>query len=132
MVLTDTIADMLATIKNGLLVKKETVQTPFSNMKSNILKIFVDEGYIKSYKTIKEKNGLKKIDIILSYTAGKPSIKKLSRVSKPGRRMYTKLKNLPSYYKGYGTTIISTSKGVMTDKEARKSNIGGEILCQIF
>ena len=97
MVLTDTIADMLATIKNGLLVKKETVQTPFSNMKSNILKIFVDEGYIQSYKTIKEKNGTKKIDIILSYTAGKPSIKKLSRVSKPGRRIYTKLKKLPSY-----------------------------------
>ena len=132
MILTDTIADMLATIKNGLLVKKETVQTPFSNMKSNILKIFVDEGYIQSYKAIKEKNGTKKIDIILSYTAGKPSIKKLSRVSKPGRRIYTKLKKLPSYYQGYGTTIISTSKGVMTDKEARKSNIGGEILCQIF
>ena len=132
MVLTDTIADMLTTIRNGLLVQKEKVQTPFSKVKSNILKVLTEEGYIKDYKIINETRAIKKIEIILSYIDGHPSIKKISKVSKPGRKVYTKIKKLPSYYNGYGVTIVSTSKGIMTDKKARRSNLGGEILCQVF
>ena len=132
MVLTDTIADMLTTIRNGLLVKKEKVQTPFSKVKSNVLKVLTEEGYIKDYKIINETKAIKKIEIVLSYIDGRPSIKKISKVSKPGRKVYTKIKKLPSYYNGYGVTIVSTSKGIMTDKSARKSNLGGEILCQVF
>ena len=132
MVLTDTIADMLTTIRNGLLVQKEKVQTPFSKVKSNVLKVLTEEGYIKDYKIINETKAKKKIEIILSYIDGHPSIKKISKVSKPGRKVYTKIKKLPSYYNGYGVTIVSTSKGIMTDKKARRSNLGGEILCQVF
>jgi len=132
MVLTDTIADMLTTIRNGLLVQKEKVQTPFSKVKSNVLKVLTEEGYIKDYKIINETKAKKKIEIVLSYIDGHPSIKKISKVSKPGRKVYTKIKKLPSYYNGYGVTIVSTSKGIMTDKKARRSNLGGEILCQVF
>ena len=132
MVLTDTIADMLTTIRNGLLVQKEKVQTPFSKVKSNVLKVLTEEGYIKDYKIINETKAIKKIEIVLSYINGHPSIKKISKVSKPGRKIYTKIKKLPSYYNGYGVTIVSTSKGIMTDKKARRSNLGGEILCQVF
>ena len=132
MVVTDTIGDMLTTIRNGLSVQKEKVQTPFSKVKSNVLKVLTEEGYIKDYKIINETKAIKKIEIVLSYINGHPSIKKISKVSKPGRKVYTKIKKLPSYYNGYGVTIVSTSKGIMTDKKARRSNLGGEILCQVF
>ena len=132
MIVTDTIADMLTTIRNGFLLSKEFVCTPSSKLKLNILKILQEEGYIKSFKENKIKKGIKEIKITLSYIDGKPSIKLISRISKPGRRVYSKIKNLPSYFKGYGVTIVSTSKGVMTDKKARISNLSGEILCQVF
>ena len=132
MVVTDTISDMLATIRNGLLLSKEFVCTPSSKLKLNILRVLQEEGYITSFKENKIRKDIKEIKIILSYIHGKPSIKLITRVSKPGRRVYSKLKNLPSYFKGYGVTIVSTSKGVMTDKKARISNLSGEILCQVF
>ena len=130
MVVTDTISDMLTTIRNGLLLSKEFVCTPSSKLKLNILKVLQEEGYIASFKEIQK--GIKEIKITLSYINGNPSIKLISRISKPGRRVYSKLKDLPSYFKGYGVTIVSTSKGVMTDKKARISNLSGEILCQVF
>ena len=132
MAVTDTISDMLATIRNGLLLSKEFVCTPSSKLKLNILRVLQEEGYIASFKENKIRKDIKEIKIILSYIHGKPSIKLITRVSKPGRRVYSKLKNLPSYFKGYGVTIVSTSKGVMTDKKARTSNLSGEILCQVF
>ena len=132
MVVTDTISDMITTIRNGLLLSKESVKTPSSKLKINILKILQEEGYIKSFKENEIKKGIKEINIILSYVNGESSIKIISRSSKPGRRVYSKLKSLPSYFKGYGVTIVSTSKGVMTDKKARISNLSGEILCQVF
>ena len=132
MVVTDTIADMLTTIRNGLVISKKFVNTPSSKLKLNILKILQEEGYIKSFKEDEIKKGIKEIKIILSYVNGKPSIKLISRISKPGRRVYSKIKDLPSYFKGYGVTIVSTSKGIMTDKKARISNLSGEILCQGF
>ena len=132
MVVTDTISDMLTAIRNGILLTKEFVITPSSKLKLNILKILQEEGYIKSFNENEIKKGIKEIKITLSYIKGEPSIKIISRISIPGRRVYSKLKDLPSYYKGYGTTIVSTSKGVMTDKKARISNLSGEILCQVF
>ena len=132
MAVTDTISDMLATIRNGLLLSKEFVCTPSSKLKLNILKVLQEEGYIRSFKENKIRKDIKEIKIILSYIHGKPSIKLITRVSKPGRRVYSKLKNLPSYFKGYGVTIVSTSKGIMTDKKARISNLSGEILCHVF
>ena len=129
---TDPISDMLTTIRNGLLLSKEFVCTPSSKLKLNILRVLQEEGYITSFKENKIRKDIKEIKIILSYIHGKPSIKLITRVSKPGRRVYSKLKNLPSYFKGYGVTIVSTSKGVMTDKKARTSNLSGEILCQVF
>ena len=132
MVVTDTISDMLTTIRNGLLLSKEFVCTPSSKLKLNILKVLQEEGYIESFKENEIQKGIKEIKITLSYINGNPSIKLISRISKPGRRVYSKLKDLPSYFKGYGVTIVSTSKGVMTDKKARVSNLSGEILCQVF
>ena len=132
MVVTDTISDMLTTIRNGLLLSKEFVCTPSSKLKLNILKVLQEEGYITSFKENEIQKGIKEIKITLSYFNGDPSIKLISRISKPGRRVYSKLKDLPSYFKGYGITIVSTSKGVMTDKKARISNLSGEILCQVF
>ena len=132
MVVTDTISDMLTTIRNGLLLSKEFVCTPSSKFKLNVLKVLQEEGYITSFKENEIQKGIKEIKITLSYINGDPSIKLISRISKPGRRVYSKLKDLPSYFKGYGVTIVSTSKGVMTDKKARVSNLSGEILCQVF
>ena len=132
MVVTDTISDMLTTIRNGLLLSKEFVKTPSSKIKLNLLKILQEEGFIKSFKENEIKKGIKEIKIDLSYTSGKPAIKIISRISKPGRRVYSKLKDLPSYFKGYGVTIVTTSKGIMTDKKARLENLSGEILCQVF
>jgi small subunit ribosomal protein S8 len=132
MVVTDTISDMLTTIRNGLLLSKEFVCTPSSKLKLNVLKVLQEEGYITSFKENEIQKGIKEIKITLSYINGNPSIKLISRISKPGRRVYSKLKDLPSYFKGYGVTIVSTSKGVMTDKKARISNLSGEILCQVF
>ncbi len=132
MVVTDTISDMLTTIRNGLLLSKEFVCTPSSKLKLNVLKVLHEEGYIASFKENEIQKGIKEIKITLSYVNGHPSIKLISRISKPGRRVYSKLKDLPSYFKGYGVTIVSTSKGVMTDKKARISNLSGEILCQVF
>ena len=123
---------MLTTIRNGLLLSKEFVCTPSSKLKLNILKVLQEEGYITSFKENKIQKGIKEIKIILSYINGNSSIKLISRISKPGRRVYSKIKDLPSYFKGYGVTIVSTSKGVMTDKKARISNLSGEILCQVF
>ena len=132
MVVTDTISDMLTTIRNGLSLSKEFVCTPSSKFKLNVLKVLQEEGYITSFKENEIQKGIKEIKITLSYINGDPSIKLISRISKPGRRVYSKLKDLPSYFKGYGVTIVSTSKGVMTDKKARISNLSGEILCQVF
>ena len=108
MISTDTISDMLTTIRNGLLLSKEFVSTPSSKLKLNILKILQEEGYIKSFKENEIKKRIKEIKINLSYINGEPSIKIISRISKPGRRVYTKIKDLPSYFKGYGITIVST------------------------
>ena len=129
---TDPIADMLPRIRNANSAKHDTVDIPASNMKKSIAQILVDEGYIKGYKVIEDgKQGV--IKVTLKYTDGKtPVITGLRRVSKPGLRIYSNAEDMPKVMKGLGIAIISTSKGVMTDREARKQHIGGEVLAYIW
>ena len=134
MQITDTIADLLTRIRNASTAKHETVDVPASNMKKAIVQILVDEGYVKSFTVIEDKsNSQGTIRIVLKYGAGKqPAITGLRRVSKPGLRVYTNVEDMPKVLKGLGIAILSTSKGVMTDKKARVENVGGEILAYIW
>ena len=131
-VVTDTIADMLTRIRNASQAKFKTVDIPASNMKRDIAEILFNEGYIKAYEEIKNDNqGI--IRVSLKYTdKGKKVISGLKRISKPGLRIYASKEELPKVLNGLGIAIISTSKGIMTDKEARKENIGGEVLAYIW
>ena len=132
MQITDTIADLLTRIRNANSAKHDSVEVPASNMKKAICQILVDEGYVKSF-TVKEDGKQGKIKIVLKYGEGKtPVIKGLRRVSKPGLRIYSGAEELPKGMKGLGIAIVSTSKGVMTDREARRQNIGGEVLAFIW
>ena len=132
MQITDTIADMLTRIRNANSAKHDTVDVPASNMKKSIAQILLDEGYIKKFDVIDDnKQGI--IRITLKYSAGKvPVISGLRRVSKPGLRIYTNCEEMPKVIKGLGTAILSTSKGVMTDKAAKAENVGGEVLAFIW
>ena len=132
MQITDSIADMLTRIRNANSAKHDTVQIPASNMKKAIAQILVDEGDVKSFKVIDDgKQGM--IEIALKYGPNKSQvITGLRRVSKPGLRIYTNCEEMPKVMKGLGVAILSTSKGVMTDKEARKANVGGEVLAFIW
>ena len=131
-VINDPIADMLTRIRNGLIVRHDSVTMPASNMKKAIAKILLDEGYIKSVDFVDD--GLQgQIKIVLKYIQGKESvIKGLKRISKPGLRVYARSSEVPKVLGGLGIAIVSTSKGVMTDKEARNAGIGGEVLAYIW
>ena len=132
MQITDTIADILTRIRNASSAKHATVDVPASNVKKAITQILLDEGYIKSFQVVEDgKQGI--IRITLKYTDSKaPVITGLRRVSKPGLRIYTNCEDMPKVMKGIGIAILSTSKGVMTDKDARKANVGGEVLAFIW
>ena len=132
MQITDSIADLLTRIRNASSAKHDTVEIPASNMKKSICQILVDEGYIKSF-TVAEDGKQGVITVTLKYGANKtPVIQGLKRVSKPGLRIYTNVEDMPKVMKGLGVAIISTSKGVMTDRQARKENVGGEVLAFIW
>ena len=132
MQITDTIADLLTRIRNASSAKHDSVEIPASNMKKAICQILVDEGYVKNYTVTQDgKQGV--IKVTLKYGEGKtPVIQGLRRVSKPGLRIYSSASELPKVMKGLGVAIISTSRGVMTDREARKQNLGGEVLAFIW
>lgn len=132
MQVTDSVADMLTRIRNANAAKHDTVEVPASNMKKAIAQILVDEGYIKSFSVEEDgKQGI--ITITLKYGSNKsPVITGLRRVSKPGLRIYTSCEDMPKVMKGLGVAILSTPKGVMTDKEARKANVGGEVLAFVW
>lgn len=132
MQITDTIADMLTRIRNANSAKHPTVDVPASNMKKQIAQILVDEGYIKSFRVIDD-DKQRVIRITLKYTENKSQvITGLRRVSKPGLRIYSNSKDMPKVMKGLGIAIVSTSKGIMTDREARKNNVGGEVLAFVW
>lgn len=129
---TDPIADMLTRIRNANLVSHETVSMPSSKLKVELAKLLKSEGFIADY-AVKEDGKFKVLEVTLKYDAkNKPVISNLKRVSKPGLRSYSKAKNLPQVLGGMGIAIVSTSKGLLTDRKARKENIGGEVLCYIY
>ena len=132
MQITDSIADMLTRIRNANSAKHDTVLIPASNIKKSIAQILVDEGYIKSFKVIEDgKQGI--IEVALKYGPNKSQvITGLRRVSKPGLRIYSNCEDMPKVQNGLGIVILSTSKGIMTDKDARKANVGGEVLAYIW
>ncbi|MBT4123908.1 MAG: 30S ribosomal protein S8 [Candidatus Pacebacteria bacterium] len=129
--MTDPIADMLARIKNAFLAKHKEVVMPHSKVKESIAKILVDSKYIKSFEVVEKKP---QSDLVLSliYKGRLSMISGVQRISKPGRRLYSTADKVPSSLNGYGITIVSTSKGLLTDKEARQQNVGGELICQIW
>ncbi len=133
MQISDTIADMLTRIRNASSAKHETVDIPASNMKKAIAQILVDEGYIKEFKVIEDgKQGIIRITLKYLGASRTPVLQGLRRVSKPGLRIYSSSEDMPRVMKGIGTAIVSTSKGVMTDKAARAANVGGEVLAFIW
>jgi len=128
MSMTDPIADMLTRIRNAQMAEKIAVSMPSSKVKVSIAKVLKDEGYIDEF-AVRENGGKAQLDIALKYYAGRPVIERIERVSKPGLRVYRGTDDLPRVMNGLGVAIVSTPKGVMTDRRARASNVGGEVLC---
>ena len=131
MSLNDPIGDMIARIKNAQLRNHKKVELPSSNFKVKIADVLKNEGFIIDYKTFSELNKLK-LEILLKYNSGNPVISSIQRVSKPGRRIFSSAESLPKINNGLGIAIVSTPKGVMTDIDARKKKIGGEIICKVY
>jgi small subunit ribosomal protein S8 len=128
MSMTDPIADMLARIRNAQTAGKTVVNMPASKLKASIAQVLKDEGYIEGF-AVRDDDGKPQLDISLKYYAGQPVIEKIERVSRPGLRIYKGRDDLPKVMNGLGVAIVSTSKGVMTDRKARASGVGGEVLC---
>ncbi len=132
MAMSDPLGDMLTRIRNGQRAHKNTVQSPASGLRANVLEVLKREGYIRGYARAPVRPGVDELMIELKYADGEPVIREISRVSKPGRRVYSKIKDLPRQYGGLGISILSTPRGVLSDAEARAQNVGGEILCRVF
>ena len=132
MSMNDPIGDMLTRIRNGLMRGKGKVSTPASKLRASVLDVLQNEGYIRGYSRIDYDNGKADIEIELKYYEDAPVIREITRISKPGRRVYSSVNSLPRVANGLGISILSTPKGVMADHDARENNVGGEVLCQIF
>ena len=132
MAMSDPLGDMLTRIRNGQRVGKSKVNAPASMLRSNVLEVLKREGYIRGFRRHEQRPGIAELEIELKYHDGNPVIKEISRISRPGHRVYSKIKELPLYYNGLGITILSTPRGVMSDQEARVANVGGEVLCRVF
>ena len=130
--MTDPIGDMLTRIRNGQRAKKAQVNSPASKLRARLLDVLQREGYIRGYTKFEMDSGKPELQIELKYHEGEPVIREISRVSKPGRRVYSSIKDLPTIYNGLGISILSTPQGVMSDSEARVANVGGEVLCRVF
>lgn len=128
----DPIGDMLTRIRNAQLRGKSTTSTPASKLRGWVLDVLADEGYIRGYESTTDANGHPAFEISLKYFDGTPVIRDVKRVSKPGRRVYMGVKDIPSVRQGLGVSIVSTPKGVMSDANARAANVGGEVLCTVF
>jgi small subunit ribosomal protein S8 len=132
MSMTDPIADLLTRIRNGQQSHKSSISTPASAFRESVLSVLKREGYIRDFSRVNIREGVDELKIELKYFDGAPVIKEISRVSRPGRRVYSKIKELPRVYNGLGIAILSTPRGVMSDAEAREANVGGEVLCHVF
>tara|TARA_Y100001970_G_scaffold271012_1_gene365661 strand:+ start:379 stop:777 length:399 start_codon:yes stop_codon:yes gene_type:complete len=132
MAFNDALSDMLARIKNAHKARKSFTSCYKSKLNLNVLNVLKEEGYIRDFQDVEVRKGISNIKIDLKYYNGTPVIKNIKRVSKPGIRVYSKISDLPKIYGGLGISILSTPKGVMSDNQARKNNVGGEILCEVF
>jgi len=130
--MSDPLGDMLTRIRNGQHASKDTINSPASNLRTNVLEVLKREGYIRGYSRSNIRAGIDELMIELKYMDGKPVIQEIARVSKPGRRVYSKIKDLPRQFGGLGISILSTPRGVLSDAEARAQNVGGEVLCRVF
>lgn len=128
----DPISDMIARIRNAQLRNKSKVSMPGSKQRERVLEVLKAEGYIRGYTTVAHASGRSELEVELKYFDGTPVIREIERVSKPGRRVYVSVKNLPRINNGLGISIVSTPKGVMADHDARDANVGGEIICTVF
>ena len=132
MAMSDPLGDMLARIRNAQANGQGTVSCPASRLRQNVLEVLKREGYIRGYLWAEQKATVAEFTIELKYAEGQPVIRQIDRISKPGRRVYTKIRDLQKFYGGLGISILSTPQGVMSDTEARAANVGGEILCRVF
>jgi len=132
MTMSDPLGDMLTRIRNAQAANLATTTCPHSGVRESVCGVLADEGYIRGYKVVDGENNKRFIEIELKYVEGQPVIHELKRVSKPGRRTYSKIKDLQPYHNGLGIKIISTPRGVMPDYKARNENVGGEVLCQVY
>lgn len=132
MSMTDPIADLLTRIRNGQESGKTSITAPASSFREAVLSVLKREGYIRDFSRMNVRDGIDELKIELKYYDGEPVIKEINRVSRPGRRVYSKIKELPRVYNGLGIAILSTPRGVMSDAEAREANVGGEVLCHVF
>ncbi|MBN9308261.1 MAG: 30S ribosomal protein S8 [Devosia sp.] len=132
MSLSDPIGDMLTRIRNAQLRRRDVVTTPASTLRGRVLDVLKSEGFIRGYSESHMDNGVLQYDIELKYSDNEPVIRTIERVSRPGRRVYASVKNIPSVANGLGVSILSTPKGVMADHEAKAQNLGGEVLCRVF
>ena len=132
MALNDPLGDLIARIHNAQMRNKSKVSTPASRLRVSVLDVLKNEGYIRGYASVEHASGRSELEIELKYFDGAPVIREISRISKPGRRVYASVRNLPRINNGLGVAIVSTPKGVMADHAARDANVGGEILCTVF
>ncbi|KZD01119.1 30S ribosomal protein S8 [Oceanibaculum pacificum] len=132
MAMSDPLGDMLTRIRNAQQARKTSCLSPSSQLRMNVLTVLQSEGYIRGFEEHETRPGVREIRIELKYHEGMPVIKEISRISTPGRRVYSKIKELPQVYNGLGISILSTPRGVMSDHEARAANVGGEVLCRVF
>jgi len=132
MAMSDPLGDMLTRIRNGQMAQKGSVSSPASKLRKNVLEVLQREGYIRGYTASEIGAGKSELSIELKYHNGEPVIRELRRVSRPGRRIYAGVKDLPEIYNGLGIAILSTPRGVLSDAEARENRVGGEVLCTVF
>jgi small subunit ribosomal protein S8 len=130
--LSDPLGDMLTRIRNAQKARQTRCVAPASKLRANVLDVLKREGYIRAWKVTDIRPGIRQLEIELKYSEGEPAIKEMTRISKPGRRVYSQIKELPKHYNGLGISILSTPRGVMSDNEARAANVGGEVLCRVF
>lgn len=132
MTMSDPLSDMLTRIRNGQRARKSSIVAPASKLRSGVLEVLKREGFIRGYSQYELRPGLNELKIELKYHEGDPVIREINRVSTPGCRVYSKIKDLSRMYDGLGISILSTPRGVLSDSEARAANVGGEVLCQVF
>jgi small subunit ribosomal protein S8 len=132
MAMSDPLGDMLTRIRNAQRARQTRCVAPASRLRENVCEVLKREGYIRAWRAEDLRPGVRQLEIELKYSEGEPAIKEITRISKPGRRVYSAIKDLPRFYGGLGIQILSTPRGVMSDNEARAANVGGEVLCRVF